>query len=198
MAMSDILGEYSKKKPEAGKIIHEYKVEKKVNVPDPVVADAMIWKLGPLFRQVHSGLFGLDGYGRGPEQIKLLAEWISQRNEHYQRIDRPTIKTGYVFFTLSLDETLRRVEKRIEEFRKLGKTPRTEDLGEHPVRRYEEYQALEQRLIETARSVVGHVSIIDLGTLTTLEAAAHIYAMAYEVEPDEISLRLRSRLAEVA
>jgi adenylate kinase family enzyme len=197
MTVSDILEGYRKKNPEADRIIHEHKVVKKVNVPDPIVADAMIWRLGPLFRQVHSGLFGLDGYGRGPEQIKLLAEWIEQRNEHYERIDRPTIKTGHVFFTLTFEETLRRIQKRIEEFREKGLPPRTEDLGEHPKRRYEEYQALEERLIATARTVPGHVTIIDLGTTTTLEAAAHIYAIAHEVEPEEISQKLRLSLAVV-
>lgn len=198
MTMSDILREYRQKKPEAAEIIRECQEVKKVNVPDEIVANAMIWKAGPLFRQQHSGLFALDGYGRGPDQIKRFAEWIFQRNEHYERIDRPTIKTGYVFFSLSLEETLLRTARRVEEFQRAGETPRAEDLGEHPIRRYEEYKALEDLLITTARSVVNHVTIIDLGTMSTLEAAARIYALAHEVEPEEISARLRSQFAAVA
>ena len=198
MTMSDVLEEYSKKNKAAGEVIREYKTIKKQNVPDSIVAEAMIWKLRPLFRQEHSGLFGLDGYGRGPEQIKLLADWIENRNTDYTRKERPLIKHGYVFLTLTFEETMKRVQKRVQEFLAEGKEPRSEDLGDHPLRRFEEYTKQEDVLISTARAATGQVHIIDLGVNTTLQAAATIYGTAFEVDPESIAGRLRASIQAVA
>lgn len=188
---SEVLKDYALKYPAQGEIIREYKIKRKINVPDSIVSEAMIWKLHPLFRQYHSGLFGLDGFGRGAEQIKHLADWINNRNIDYERRAISPLKHGYVFLSLSFEETMSRVEKRVQKALQLGEIPRDEDLGDHPKLRFEAYSILEDHLITTARLYTGQVHIIDLSAYTTLQAAAMIHGATYNVNPDIVANQLR-------
>lgn len=198
LTTSAVLEDHSKRDAGAGKIIHEYKHVLKQNVPDEIASAAMIGTLRRLFRQVHSGLFGLDGFGRGPDQFTRLAEWIENRNAHYEQVGLPLIKRGAVFLTLTEKETMRRVQKRVEEALARGETPRATDLGDIPKQRYDEYAPIQERLKKVAESTMGLVTIIDLGEYSTLEAAAMIYGMTHESDPKVIAMQLRERFQEVA
>lgn len=198
LTTSTVLRDYSKRNVQVGKIIREYQDERKQNVPDEITSTAMVVTLKRLFCQIHSGLFGLDGFGRGLEQFIRLVEWIENRNVHYENIGRPLIKSGAVFLTLSEEETMRRVAKRVEKALENGEEPRPTDLGDIPKQRYYEYAPLQERLISTARSTMAHVTIIDLGVHSTLDAAAMIYGMTYEVDPNTIATQLREKFKVVA
>jgi adenylate kinase family enzyme len=190
---SDILEEYKNKNKEVAKIIHHYKKVLLQNVPSEIVVEAMTRKMRPIFRQYHQGLFVLDGMGRCPEQIHFFAEWINNLNVNYEHKKKPLIKQGYVFLTLDFEEAMRRVAQRIEEFKAKGLEPRAEDLGDNPKKRYETYFKLEQTLIQTAQTVTGNVTILDLGKHRTLEVAAHILGMVNEADPDELAAQLRQK-----
>lgn len=198
LVTSAVLEAHASKNPDVGKIIHEFKTVRKENVPDEIVATAMTTTLKRLFRQTHQGLFVLNAYGRGTEQFPLLAEWIENRNVEYERRGLPIIKRGAVFYTLTEEETMRRVAKRVEIARRKGETPRSEDLGDTPKRRFDAYAPIEEQLIASARSCMTQVTIIDLGANSTLEAAATIYGMTYEADPVVITRHLRERFQEIA
>jgi adenylate kinase family enzyme len=195
---SAVLEAYALKSPEAGKTIHQYKTVRRQNVPDEIVASAMTSMLKRRFGQTHEGLFILNAYGRGGKQFYLLADWIENRNVHYESKGLPLIKRGAVFYTLTEEETMMRVAKRVELALQNGVAPRPEDLGDIPKRRFDEYAPIEEQLIADARSCMTQVTIIDLGKHSTLEAAAMVYGLTYEADPNVIAMHLRERFQEVA
>jgi adenylate kinase family enzyme len=198
LVTSAVLEAYRIKNPAAGKTIHEFKNVRQQNVPDEIVAEAMTSTLKRRFGQTHQGLWILNAYGRGGKQFRLLADWIENRNVHYESRGLPLIKRGAVFYTLTEEETMKRVAKRVELALQKGETPRPEDLGDTPKRRFDEYAPIEEQLIADARSCMTWVNIIDLGEYSTLEAAAMVYGMTHEADPKVVAAHLRQRFQEVA
>jgi adenylate kinase family enzyme len=195
---SAVIEDYKNENRQVAETIHHYKTVLKQNVPSQIVIDAMIDRMRPVFKQKHTGLFALDGMGRKGDQIIQFAEWIENRNVDYEYHGLPKIKHGHVFYTLSFEETMRRVKQRVEETLAKGEEPRAEDLGDEPEKRFNVYFEEQEILILTARKVSGLVTIIDLGKHTTMEAAGHILGFVHETDPEHFVVQLREKFPEAA
>lgn len=188
---SDVLEEEKKNNPHVAQIIKHHKEVLQENVPCNVAIDAVV-KTFHKKALGRSGLFILDGMGRTANQIRLVYDRL--------RIKKPfqTMPVGFVFLTLSYEESMRRIEKRIQETFDRGEEPRTEDSIEVATRRFETYMKVQESLISTAREVSGWVTVFDLEKYTTLHVAAQIYAMTHQTDPEIITETLRKKFSSVA
>lgn len=181
---SDTLEREKQKNPTVAEIIRHYKEVLKQNVPCEIAVDAVTraFQKEAFGRE---GLFVLDGMGRTPNQISMISESLKVRKA-FQKT-----KVGFVFLTLSWEETMCRINQRVQEFIERGEEPRPEDTLEIARQRFETYVSVQEALIQRARNVSGWVTIFNLEKHTTLEVAAMIHAMVHETEPDIIIQKLK-------
>ena len=180
------------------KTIDHYKNVLKQNVPCEIPYRIAMSRLEPMLRGGHYAgrLFALDGLGRGRRQIELVTAHL-----HRLRDAGMSLIEGYVFLTLSFEETKRRVNARVAEALEKGEEIRPEDVDGVWQARYHKYSELEDELHETASHVSGRVIHYNLDEVSTDRAAAELLKMVtghHSVEELHRAIIEKRRLACVA